>query len=157
MSLMPRQEAYIFTHWIRDVQGRGVPAIASLLDYAAGEKYALARDFFVYGTPNATNLVIIIAEAQDTRLSLLNGSTHYLAAVRNLESETPTNRWLNDVLSAAEVTALAAWITTKTGFTNTQIANWFGVTPAQMSNFLQTNPRSESFERLYRAWREWRN
>lgn len=151
-----RQVALVFTHWSL-VGGIYTPALVANLQ--TGEGVTCARDFWMRGTPLARHMLVVKAVADETRIALLNGSVHFVMATvwEDESNQNPTSKAPSLPLSAAEVTALSAYLTAKTGLTNTQIANWFGVTALQLSAWLQANPRSEAIARLLDAWREWQN
>lgn len=151
-----RQLAWIFTHWTL-VNGVYIPAlVANIQD---GEGVTCARDFWMRGTPLARHMLVVKAVAEEARINLLNGAVHFVIATQweDESNQSPTSRPWSSPLSAAEVTALSTYLTTKTGLTNTQIANWFGLSAAQLSTWLQSNPRSEAVARMLEAWREWQN
>lgn len=154
---MARQKAIVFTNWKQDVDGSYYAALQDNLQ--AAESLMFASDMFVSGVPTTAELCIVEVWADETRISLLNGTIHFVAARQYFDMVTngDTNQWYNDPFTAAEVTALSSWLTTKTGATNSQIAAWFDTTPAALSNWLQNNPRLSAFKKLYTTWHEWTN
>lgn len=151
-----RQIAWIFTHWTL-VNGVYTPALVANIQ--SGEGVTCARDFWMRGTPLARHMLVVKAVADEARIALLNGSVHFVMATtwEDESNQAPTSKAPSLPLSGAEVTALSNYLTTKTGLDNTTIANWFNRTPAQLSAWLQANPRSEAISRLLDAWREWQN
>lgn len=151
-----RQLAWVFTHWTV-VNGVYTPALVA--NITEGESVTCARDFWMRGTPLARHMLVVKAIAEEARINLLNGAVHFVIATawEDESNQSPTTRLWSSALSSAEVTALSTYLTTKTGLTNTQIAAWFGLSAAQLSNWLQTNPRSEAIAKMLEAWREWQN
>lgn len=106
-------------------------------------------------SPDANDACVIEAEADETRISLMDGTAHKVIWTRYVDVLTPVLNFDPDTpFSAAQVTALNTWMQTKYGVTGTQIASWFGITGAQLSNWLQTHPKSEAIEKLIQAWRQ---
>lgn len=153
---MSNQIAWIFTHWSL-VNGVYTPALVANIQ--TGESVTCARDFWMRGTPLQRHMLVVKAIADESRVVLLNGSVHFVIATvwEDENNQTPTTKAPNLPMTAQEVTAFSFYLTTKTGLTNTQIANWFDRTPAQMSAWLQANPRRDAIEKLMEAWREWQN
>lgn len=151
-----RQVAWIFTHW-SFVNGVYTPALVSNIQ--EGESVTCARDFWMRGTPLARHMLVVKAIADESRIALLNGSVHFVIATQweDENNQSLTTKAPSLPLTGAEVTALSTYLTNKTGLTNTQIANWFGLSAAQLSAWLQNNPRSEAVARMLEAWREWQN
>lgn len=151
-----RQVAWIFTHWTL-VNGVYTPALVANLQ--TGESVTCARDFWMRGTPLQRHMLVVKAVAEEARINLLNGSVHFVMATvwEDESNQEPTTKAPSLPLTGAEVTALSNYLTNKTGLTNTQIANWFGLSAAQLSAWLQNNPRSEAVARMLEAWREWQN
>lgn len=151
-----RQIAWISTHWTI-VEGGFVPALNTQIQQ--GESIVCARDFVIRGTPLQRHMLVVKAIAEEARINALNGSVHFVIATawEDESNQSPTSRHWSSPLSAAEVTALNGYLTTKTGLTSVQIANWFNMTPSNLSTWLQNNPRSEAITRLLGAWYEWRN
>lgn len=153
---MSKQIAWVFTHWTIS-RGEYAPALVDNLQ--SGESVTCARDFWMRGTPLQRHMLVVKAIAEEARINLLNGSAHFVIATvwEDETNRTPTSKAWNTPLTSQEVTALSNYLTAKTGLTNNQIANWFGLSAAQLSNWLQTNPRSEAVARLMEAWHEWQN
>lgn len=103
--------------------------------------------------------VVVLVEGDETRISLMDGTTHRVLWKRYADVLTPVLNFDPDTpFTLVQVTALNTWIQTKYGVTGSQIASWFGITTAQLSNWLQTHPKSEAIQKLIMAWRQkvWR-
>lgn len=151
---MARMKAIVITHWKRD--GAGVYYAAPNDDTQAGESVMMRGSTYMKGTPTTQHVCLAEMWADEARIVLLDGTVHHVIATWYEDAEQgATGRALDDPLSSAEVSALSSWLITKTGKTNTQIANWFDSTPAQLSTELQKYPRQLAFRKLYGAWKEW--
>lgn len=155
---MSNQIAWVFTHW-SIIDGSYTPALVANLQVGSGESVTCARDFWMRGTPLARHMLVVKTVADESRIVAMNGSVHFVIATVWQDESNPalTSKAPSLPLSALEVMALSAYLTTKTGLSNAAIAAWFGVTALQLSAWLQANPRSEAIARLLDAWREWQN
>lgn len=80
--------------------------------------------------------------------------THRIVWATALDPETgpaDTGREPDEPFTDAEITALSAWINAH-GVTNTQFANYFGVTAAEVAEWMRTHPRQQFTTIVAREW-----